>query len=344
MALLLIEGFNHCVTADLAKKWTAVGTSQTINASGRRSGNAMRIASPSGTHYVLKTLAATASWVSGFAFSIAVFPSGAIALHGVRDAGTTQCDVRLNTDGTLSVTRNGTAVTGGTSTNAISTSTFYYIEFKVTIADSISAGSCKVKVNGVEWITVATGQDLKATANATANQVFFGNPASAGSGGTNADWCDIYVCDQSGSTNNDFLGDCRVDTLYPTSDGNYSQFTPSTGSSHFALVDETAPNTTDYNDGATVGDRDSYGMGNLTALTSQTIYGVQVNAAILKDDAGAKSASTFVRSNGTNGDGASAALGTSQVYVSQVYETNPDGSVAWTEASVNAMEAGVKVT
>jgi hypothetical protein len=85
-------------------------------------------------------------------------------------------------------------------------------------------------------------------------------------------------------------------------------------------------------------------MGNLAALTSQTVYGVQVNAAVLKDDAGAKSVATFVRSSSTNGDGASTVLGTSQVYVSQVFETDPNGSIAWTEASVNAMEAGVKVT
>jgi len=213
---------------------------------------------------------------------------------------------------------------------------------KVTIADSIGANTCKVRANGVDIITVAAGQDLKNTANATASQVSLGHHGT--SGGATPTYDDLYICDGTGGTNNDFLGDCRVDTLYPTSDGNYSQFTPSTGSSHFALVDETTPNTTDYNDGATVGDRDSYGMGNLAALTSQTVYGVQVNAAIVKDDAGAKSAATFVRSSATDGDGAGVALGTSQAYVSQVFETNPNGSVAWTETTVNAMEAGVKVT
>jgi hypothetical protein len=85
-------------------------------------------------------------------------------------------------------------------------------------------------------------------------------------------------------------------------------------------------------------------MGNLTALSSQTVYGVQVNAAVLKDDAGVKSVSTMVRSGSTNGDGASVGLSTSQSIISQIYELNPNTSTAWTESTVNAAEVGCKVT
>lgn len=341
MALLFIDGFDSYATADMSKKWNSVSASVTIGASsGRRSGGAF-VAPMNGTGFVTKTVSAGASFVMGAAISVAALPTGA-QIFSLFDAGTTQCDLKLNADGTFTVSRNGTALTSGTSTLAISINTFYYVEWKVTIADSISAGSCKVRVNGVDIITVATSQDTKNTSNASANQVRIGSVNNTSSSNLTVD--DFYVCDSTGSTNNDFLGDCRIDTIYPTSDGNYSQFTCSTGSTHYALVDETAPNTSDYNDGVTVGDRDSYGMGNLSALASQTVYGVQVNAAILKDDAGSKSAATFVRSSSTNGDGASTALGTSQVYVSQVFETDPNGSIAWTESSVNAMEAGVKVT
>jgi hypothetical protein len=341
MSLLFIDGFDHYVTADFTKKWNSTNNSPTIGTtSGRRGGGAFVCAG--GSKYLTKTLAASSSWVIGFAYKPTTLPSSQGSLIWILDAGTPQCALNLNPDGTLAVVRStGTAVTDGTSVFALAVDTFYYIEFKVTIADSISAGTCKVRINGVDVITVATSQDLKATANTTANSFWIGTVSSSSGQGIVDD---LYVCDGAGSTNNDFLGDVRVDTLYPTSDGNYSQFTCSTGSSHFALVDETAPNTSDYNIGSTVSDRDSYGMGNLTPLTSQTVYGVQVNAALLKDDAGSKSVATFVRSNTTNSDGASVPLGTSQIYVSQVFETNPDGAVAWTETTVNAMEAGVKVT
>jgi hypothetical protein len=338
MTLLFMDGFDHYATADITKKWTATSSGAINASSGRRGGGAFRVALNTGT--VTKTLAATASWVVGGAIKFTALPTSfAAELIALLDAGSLQCNVKLNVDGTLSVTRNGTALTDGTSVYTLSAGSFYYIEFKVTIANSIGAGTCKVRVNGVDVITVATGQDVQATANASANQVRYGTFGSA-----TVDWDDVYICDQSGSTNNDLLGDVRIDTIFPTSDGNYAQFTPSTGTDHYALVDETAPNTTDYNDGAAVGDRDSYGLGNLSALTSQTVYGVQVNAATLKDDAGAKSAATFVRSSSTDGDGASVALGTSQTYISQVFETDPNGSIAWTETTVNAMEAGVKVT
>lgn len=340
--LIFMDGFDHYATADITKKWNSNGGTIGVS-SGRRSGGAYISGSGSGGS-ISKTFPASETWVIGFAYRTPTLPTiGINNLLALVDASTVQCSLRLNQDGTLEVLRgSATAVTGGKSILSLSQATFYYIEFKVTIADAIGADTCKVRVNGVDWVTVTTGQDLKASSNATANEVRIGQNSS--NGVTSQAYDDLYICDQTGSTNNNFLGDVRIDTIYPTSDGNYSQFTCSTGSSHFALVDEATPNTSDYNAGSTVGDRDCYGMDNLSALVSQTIYGVQVNAALMKDDAGTKSAAVFVRSSSTNDDGASSALGTTQTYVSQVFETDPNGEIAWTETTVNAMEAGVIVT
>jgi hypothetical protein len=345
MSLLFVDGFNHYVTADLNKKWTNIGGAPTVGSTYARYGtNGVLFSST--TDCLRKAVQNEASLVIGCAFRMVAITGVSPNIICLYDGTTLQVAVRLNPDGSLTVHRGGTALTGGTSTaGLITVATWNYLEFKVTVSDSISAGSCKVRLNGVDVITVATGQDTKATSNAYATEVMFSGEGSVYSslGAPDAWMDDIYICNQSGSTNNDFLGDCRVDTLFPSGAGNYTQFTPSTGS-NYTTVDETAPNTTDYNDGASSGDRDSYVMGNLSAIASSTVYGVQVNAAILKDDAGARSAGTMVRSNSTNSDGASVALSTSQVYISQVYEQNPDGSVAWTETTVNAMEAGVKVT
>jgi hypothetical protein len=347
MSLIFVDSFDHYATADFTKKWSATGGSPTLNASGgRRGGGALQAGSSSG-HYLQKALTPGASWVVGFSLKFTTLPVAITGIVALFDVTTLQCDLRVNTDGTLSVTRNGTALTNGTSTYVLSPNTEYFIEWKVTIANSIGAGTCVVRVNGAVVITVATSQDTQNTANASASMLRFGYASNStwGSGTTN--WDDFYLCDQSGSApTNDFLGDCRVDAIFPNGNGNYSQFAGSDGNSvdNYLLVDETTPNTTDYNDGDTVGDRDSYAFGNLAALTSQTVYAVQVNAAIVKDDAGAKSASTFARSGSTNTDGASAVLGTSQVYISQIYEADPNGGGAWTETSVNAAEFGVRVT
>lgn len=338
MSLIFMDGFDHYATADITKKWNATGGSPSVNASaGRRSGGALTLTS--GTPTISKSITAESSFVIGFAFKTTALPSADHFLCALLDSGTLQCELRFTSTGQLKVTRNGTAVTDGTSTNTIAVDTFYYIEWKVTIADSIAASSCIVKVNGATWLTVATGQDLKNTANTTANSFRFGGSNVAGT----YTFDDFYLCNQSGSTNNNFLGDCRIDTLYPTSDGNYSQFTPSTGTTHYTLVDETTPNTSDYNESSTLNHIDSYGMGNLPTSPS-TIYGVQVCDAALKDDAGARGLSPFIRSSTTDSVGTELALSTGQLYATAIWETDPATSAAWTASGVNAAEVGGKVT
>lgn len=333
MSLLFIDGFDHYATADGLKKWNAFGTGVSIaSSSGRRGGGALNL--NGSTRFVDKTLAATYSTlIAGFAMDVLGGNGGAFLK--LLDGSTVHVSLVLTATNAIAAYRGDVATLLGTSANAVVPASGYcYVEAKVLISDTV--GTVDVKVNGVSVLSLSS-QDTRNAGNASVT----GFRLIGESAGSNFD--DLYVCDTSGSTNNGFLGDCRIDTIYPNGAGNYTQFTPSTGS-NYTCVDETAPNTTDYVDGSTVGDRDSYAMGNLSALASQTVYGVQVNAAILKDDAGSKSAATFVRSSSTNGDGAGTALGTSQVYISQVFETDPNGSIAWTESSVNAMEAGVKVT
>lgn len=339
MALLFLDGFDHYATADIAKKWTSsVGASIDLS-NGRRSGGAL-LGSIGNVALVSKTLAAaSASFVMGCAIKL-----GAVAtncdLFRLHDAGTFQCGVRIAADGTLFVHRNGTTLTGGTSVVGLSVGTWAFVEFKVTIADSIAAGSCKVRINGVDVITVTTGQDTKNTANASANQVSIGGTNGSGAANTLVD--DFYVCDLSGVSNNDFLGDCRIDTLYPNGDGSNSAFTTSTGATHYTLMDEATPNTSDYVESSVVSNKDTYAFQNLSAITGN-IYGVQVCSAALKDDAGARSIANTVKSSATNADGATQTLSTSQVYYVDVFATDPNTAAAWTEANINSAEFGVKV-
>ncbi|NMF98381.1 hypothetical protein GPA27_13400 [Aromatoleum toluolicum] len=334
MTLLFVDGFDHYATADITKKWTTSASASISAAAGRRAGGAAAIPANASSSMVKSGLGNAATLVVGFAYNPSGALNGSTTICELRDAGTVQLFMRYNMDTTLSVVRGSTVL--GTTSATFALSAWHYIELKATIHDT--TGSFEVRVNGASVLS-ATSQDTKNGSNAYVNEV-----ALRANQYATSLFDDFYVCDTSGSANNDFLGDCRVDTIYPTGDGTYSQWTPSTGTSHYAMVDEAAPNTSDYNAGANVGDRDSYTLGDLSALTNSTVYGVQVSAAMLKDDAGAKSAAVFVRSGSTNGDGTAAALGTSQGYVRQVYETNPNGSVAWTEATVNAVEVGVLVS
>lgn len=491
MALLFIDGFDHYATADLPKKWSSYSIYASVLPTGGRRGTGS-LRGTGNPAWVKKTVVPGASFVMGFAFRAEAIPPSAVVIASWQDAASVQCDLRLNPDGTFSVTRNGTAVTSGTSTYALPTNTWSYIEWKVTVADSIAAGSCVVRVNGAVVITVAAGQDLKSTANATANGFQIGTHSTS----VSVDIDDLYVCDLSGATNNDFLGDCRVDSVFPNGDGTYQEmptliqkagvdilttgagtssysanqkvalkttaassfqvtagrinfqttanaakvkmviyadsagspggllgtsdevvgvapsvwttFTfstpvaltggssywigfisdtalavwntgpgsiiagnndtysdgaagtfgsstpgttgwgitvsgPQTGGGRYVLVNEVAPDQLSRAASNTVGHRETYQMQDLANVTG-TIYGVQVNVAVAKDDAGSRTVAPMVRSGATDAVGPDLGLSTSQLYALALWEKNPNGNIVWTEAAVNALEAGVKVT
>ncbi|MDQ3565725.1 MAG: hypothetical protein M3436_16975 [Pseudomonadota bacterium] len=338
MTLRFTDSFDHYATAALTEKWTSITNVPTISAgNGRRSTASFRNATNVlGT--ATKTLDAQATWIIGFSFKMASsLPAASRAMVGVLDAGTDQCDLRVKADGTMEITRNGTVL--GTTTYALSVGSTYYIEFKVVIHDT--TGTAEVKVDGSSKLAL-TSVDTKNTANATANQVRIG-PGGAATGFW--DYDDVYICDGAGSVNNNFLGDCRVDAYAPNGNGNSSQLVGSDGNStdNYLLVDESAPNDdTDYVESATAGNKDTYTVADMSH-TPSSIFGVQILANAKKDDAGARSVATVTRSGVTDFDGATQALSTSYVYYSDIRETDPNTSAAWTKTNFNAAEFGVKV-
>ena len=351
MSVRYIDGFEDYATADIfAGNWNyRLGSAAaiTIAASGRNAGSCLSCDHVVGDPAALcKVLDDQATWVIGFALN---FDAGTIirgAIITLQDAGIHQVSLYHNTDNTLSVTRGGSAVTGGTSVSALSLNTWYYIEFKVTIADSIGAGTCKVNVNGVTWITVATGQDLKATANATANSVVFGTTVGSVFLSRTVLIDDIYILDGTAGVvagDNDFLGDVRVDSLLPTADGTTNSWTPSAGD-NYAAVDEAAPDgDTTYVSSGTVNQIDTYAMGDL-GTTPEKIWAVQTGFVARKEDAGVRTVAPVLR--GTDGDKFGTARGVGLDYAAyhEVHEQNPlDTPEDWTETTVNSIEIGVKL-
>lgn len=344
MSVRYIDGFEDYATADITNgNWNQKTGSPTISAGNGRNGASFRTPNGGG-EYVTKTLDPQATWIIGFAFRTNAFYANPNVMVRLLDADTDQVDLVINGDGTLSVTRAGTAVTGGTSTNALSANTWYYIEFKVTIADSIGAGTCKVNVNSVTWITVTTGQDLKATANATANGMVIGQ---IGFGYTIFDFDDLYILDGVAGAvagDNDFLGDVRVDSLFPTGTGNADVWvTDDASADNWEHTNDAAPDTATYVFSTTPGDIDTYLMGNLTTTPSK-VWAVQTGLVTRKMDAGSRSIAPVLR--GADGDkvGTTQPIGDSYFNYTQVYEQNPLTSPAdWTETTVNSIEHGIKL-
>lgn len=335
MALRFIDGFDHYTTATaMAYKWTTV-KSVTPNKTGRRSGSlAVQVG---GYSQIAKALDAQSTWVVGFAFKIDTFNTGDRGFLDFRDAdGTVQVYFILTSAGLIRAYRgNGTLLATG-STNLLA-GTWYYLEFKVTIADS--NGAIEVRQNGTTIMTYA-GDTKNSSTYASACMIYIGAYTT---------WetiyfvDDLYVCDGTGSVNNDFLGDVRVDTLLPTGAGSSTQFTPVGNAANYSNVCEAIPDgDTTYNYADTAGYTDSFAVGDLTLLGA-TIFGVQSNLLARKDDAGTRTMAPNAYISGTNYAGTTQSLADTYIDLLQLWENNPATSSAWTEAVINGAEFGYKV-
>ena len=337
MALRFLDSFDHYATADIAKKWDTVAGTQNISLSHGRWGTfGARIFSNGVT--LTKNLDSQQTWIIGGAIVLPAINTAGV-IFGVMDTGSFQCELRTDGAGRLLITRNGTTILGPGTTFLIA-GVSYYLEFKVTIANSPN-GVAEAKIDGVTEISSST-LDTQNTANATANQIRLGPGAG---GGFDYYLDDFYVCDGTGGVNDDFLGDTRVQTIFPDANGNSSQLVGSDGNStdNYLLVDETTPNTADYVESSTVGDKDTYNYGSLTPTTG-AVYGVQILPYAAKTDAGVRSIQAIARHSATEEDtGADMVLSTTVRYFMDVRDTKPGGG-SWSISDVNAAEFGVKVT
>jgi hypothetical protein len=155
---------------------------------------------------------------------------------------------------------------------------------------------------------------------------------------------DITINDNTGSVNNDYLGDIRIEELVPSANGNYTDWSVNTGNAWDALNDTiTNPDDdTTYIFSNTVAQRSTFAMTDLAA-TPAAIQAVRIRGRGEKTDAGTRSVQTTVRSSTTDSDDATGKdPGTSyNWFFGDIHEVDPATSVAWTASGVNAMEAGV---
>lgn len=346
MALLFCDSFDHYTEGDIALKWTTSSGELAISTSyGRNSTNGLRLRTDAASDaYVRKVFSSTfTTLIAGCSFNPSGSGTGARPVLAFDDQSVPgeQIGVGVNYDtNQLFVTRNGTILATGTT--VLTAGVSYYIEFQATIS---ATGAYELRINGTTELSDAS-VDTRGSGTSTVNAVRLGGTlgVSVYGGGSfqnigNVD--DLYICDDSGSTNNDFLGDIRVCCLFPDGPGTTTGLTPSTGV-NWQNVDETdIDDDTTYNSGG-VGDLDTYTMTDLP-VTTGTIYGIQSVVTGRKDDSGSRTMAPVWHLSATDYVGTARALSTDYSMGLQVYETSPDTSVAWTISEVNGAEHGEKV-
>ena len=144
---------------------------------------------------------------------------------------------------------------------------------------------------------------------------------------------DMVIWDGQGSVNNDFLGEVWTTRHIPTSDVSLN-WTPSTGTTGFDLIDESPPDLADYIQAdATPPAAAVMGVSNLPAYID-TVNGLIVCSYIDVSGVGAQTYRNQVESNAVVGDGATAAAALE--FRRDIFENDPDTAAPWLPAAVDA--------
>jgi hypothetical protein len=227
----------------------------------------------------------------------------------------------------------GTVSMGSTSGAGLAANTWAYVEVKVTCGTS--SGAVSVHVNGTAVLSLS-GQNT-----AGGYLTYFDCVLLSGGSGNYPYYDDFYVCDNSGSANNDFLGVCQALAIFPTADAGTNAWTTSTGGTHYNLVSENpVDDDASYVESATSGQEELWNYGSL----SGTIKGIQINTDCKSTTGSAYTLKTQIKSGSTDSsDSGQSVSSTSYATKMRISETDPATSSAWLAAAVNSAQFGVKV-
>lgn len=342
MALLWLEGFDYTnSTGDLLDRYPAPGGGTNLNfqtTGGRRGSRGLLFGS---TSFLSKALVpGDKRCIIGAAYKLGT--AAAMNIFQIVDTGSViHLELAYQSDGSLVLRRGSGGTVLATSAAGVVNyaAGFFYVELNAYIDDTV--GSYAVQVDGV----AVSGMSATNVDTRNAGVDGWGRVIWQGNGTVNPVLDDLYVCDGTGSSNNTFLGDTRVDAWYPSGTGSSSMSTPVNGANVAATIDETPVATApdDYNQLVNVNDYDLVNLGNLNA--GQVPYGMEVFALARKADAGIGNIQMLVRYSGVDYPGSAVGLDVSNKYLPRViFSRLPDNSGPWTEAAFNGIEVGYKRT
>lgn len=339
MALVHMEGFEQFGDfADVQRSYFGGSAGSSTLVAGESGGQAFR--GPVSSQGLSIAVPASDNYVVGFRFRVNTAISGTHTVWDTRRTTSFHIELLLLSDGELRVDLGVTELDRTVGLGLVA-DTWYYIEIRFVISNTV--GEVELFVDGVQELNL-TSQDTRNNAALDENVdrlLFFGHT------GNHHDFDDIYILDDTGLTNNTFLGDSIVETVFPDGDGNRNEFTQLSGLTNFEMVDDasTPDDDTTYNSGSVVGNTDLYTFDDLTGYggTVDTISAVRVVNHVRKVEPGARTVRTLARSNVTEVEGAAQGLGLDYRYLTEVYENDPDGGAAWDETAFNAAEFGITI-
>jgi hypothetical protein len=224
-----------------------------------------------------------------------------------------------------------------TSTTAnIQDDTWYYLEMKVLCANS--GGRAWVHLDGVEIIDFTGDTELTRDVYTSVSLKTYTSSVTY--------FDDWYICDAAGSTNNDFLGECRVETLTPNSDAS-GNWTANSGLDLYAMVDGGVIDEVDYIHETVSGNQALFGSNCLSVNASMgTVRGIMVSCESNPSGQFTKYAKMMTQ-NGSGGaiqeSGNFMPGSRAPTASTEIMEDDPDGA-SWTSNTINTFRMGVEIS
>jgi len=224
---------------------------------------------------------------------------------------------------------------------------WYCIEVHAVIDDA--NGVCEVRIDGGPSLDIDYAGDTRNSADYLVHSVSFGAvlPTINGLEALRGYIDDVAINDTNGAVDNSWCGPGKVYYVPVASDDGTNEWTPSTGSDHYAVLDEVPQNEdTDYLSTATAGDEETFGLAD-SGLDGPVVMRAWVEGRIRRVDA----ASTVLVQLGVTAGATTDYSDDLELYtthskriVGTDYRVNPDDSNPWSTADFDTLTVRMKST
>lgn len=216
------------------------------------------------------------------------------------------------------------------------------IEIRVLINNV--TGVVQVRIDGAQ--TINFSGDTQVGANDEILVVMWGASPADGTYVCYGYYDDLAINSIHGIRNNSWPGLGGIVGLVPTGVGNYTQLTPSAGANWQAVNEVPPDDDGTYVENATIDQKDTYEMQNLAAVTPGQVTDIAAVQWLCRAYNTVSQGGNFarlLRLYGVDHQGDDVGYDRSYDYHPEVLGTSPATGQDWTEAEINALEAGVVV-
>lgn len=346
--LLWFDGFGYYSTSQIGQVWDTTSGDQSISA-GRFGNGLQHNGSPNASISTKIFGGSLTTLIVGFAFKINSWNNQGDPFMLFGEEGIWHLEIGLSDNPTNHLLIGRNVASGGpilmTSTTTFDPGIWHFVELKMIIHDTTGSLQLKIDDGYIENQTLSN-LDTRNGGTPKIDRIAFGQGNNQSPGNVySVIMDDLYICDTTGSVNNDFLGDCSVVTAVANGNGNSSQWVGSDGNStdNYLLIDELSPSDSDYVVSSTVGNKDTYTFEDLNTEGNPTIQGVKINLRAARLDAGVRQIRSIARLSATEVEGPDQTTLLNTKYYSDIRETKPGGG-SWAVSDFNSTEFGVKVS